>query len=983
MVLLARPLVVLEGQEYSFRHYDASDGLNDLGVHCIVQVTAGPLYTCTDGGLYRYAGSRVHRVPLTVPGDSYVAGGTEGRSGEAWFATIHSLYLLDAGGMHAVTSPPEGFEFDLFASLAASRTRDGRIYFVSRHQLYLAERASTGQWTVQELFGDTLRAQHPGLNNVSFVYAAPDDTLWLGCDSQVCRYDGRSLKLYGTPQGLPAESWRSALLDSRGRLWVRSEHSIYRLDRDAERFHSLSGALTGESLTVRGMDVAEDPQGRVLINLSKGLARFEQDRWRVFDRSSGIPPNEIDALSFDHQGSLWLGLSGHGLARWRGYDSFENWTSATGLSSDVVWNFLRDRRERMWVATEGGLDEFRPGAHAPSPATSTTGRAMRRVQTLAETPDGHIWAGSDDGSVVDFDPDTHRTRPVAQLSGIFQLLFSHSGRMWICSIPGLYVVDWNSPQRKPQRVAAVPSLQGHLYEGVEDAHGGLWFIGEKGLSHFVDGHWSQIRLPAGFQPVLSSQITLGKDGSLWLSGAKPSLAHLRVVGDHAELIESAPWATSEDLSVYLIASDHRGWIWVGTGQGIWVSDGKRWIHVTVDDGLVWNDINSSGFYDDHDGSVWIGTSGGAARLPNPETLFSAPPLTAAIDTARWGDHVLDLRIDNEIPFRHQALTAHMMHFDFRREATIHFRYRMVGLEEDWQDSTEPDIRYPPMPPGSYLLEIKAMDEGDGRTSQPVVLRFHVLPPWWQTRSVYLLELLSALLLGLSVWRWSVRMLVRRQRLLEDLVAKRTAELQRETQELVKARNELQVLAMHDSLTGLLNRGAIIAKLEEELQRSTRDESPLALVLLDIDHFKRINDTWGHTTGDAVLKEYARRMRELARSYDAAGRYGGEEMLVLLPGLRETDSNERLRELHTALCQPIEVGILTLTVTCSIGVTWRNGASDSAHSLLERADKALYRAKNEGRNRMAFAALTGSLPEAVPAQLGSYETPAPQDSPSLQ
>lgn len=162
--------------------------------------------------------------------------------------------------------------------------------------------------------------------------------------------------------------------------------------------------------------------------------------------------------------------------------------------------------------------------------------------------------------------------------------------------------------------------------------------------------------------------------------------------------------------------------------------------------------------------------------------------------------------------------------------------------------------------------------------------------------------------------------------------------------------KLREEATHDSLTGLLNRRAIVEKLSHELERGARDEKPLSVMMLDLDHFKRVNDSCGHAGGDAVLREAARSMKNALRSYDAVGRYGGEEFLMIAPGYAEVESlslAERIRAAVASQC--VETPLCTLSITCSVGVAVSDGKNEDAESLILRADHALYRAKAKGRN----------------------------------
>jgi two-component system, cell cycle response regulator len=180
-------------------------------------------------------------------------------------------------------------------------------------------------------------------------------------------------------------------------------------------------------------------------------------------------------------------------------------------------------------------------------------------------------------------------------------------------------------------------------------------------------------------------------------------------------------------------------------------------------------------------------------------------------------------------------------------------------------------------------------------------------------------------------------------------------------ELVAARESLRFAATHDSLTNLENRGEIISLLQRELARGRRERSTVGIVLADLDHFKKINDTLGHSAGDAVLQETARRLRAALRVYDGVGRYGGEEFLLVLPGCDFPAALQRAEAVRHAIeekVMPCPQG--NVTVTLSVGVTVADCSSDtSVELLLERADTALYRAKNSGRNRVEYCdALAG-------------------------
>jgi diguanylate cyclase (GGDEF)-like protein len=185
------------------------------------------------------------------------------------------------------------------------------------------------------------------------------------------------------------------------------------------------------------------------------------------------------------------------------------------------------------------------------------------------------------------------------------------------------------------------------------------------------------------------------------------------------------------------------------------------------------------------------------------------------------------------------------------------------------------------------------------------------------------------------------------------VGKRILELQ---DNLIAAREKLLYQATHDALTGISNRGVSLDALRRERSRQTRENVSFATILLDIDHFKYVNDRYGHLAGDAVLTEAAQRIKSCIRPYDTLGRYGGEEFLIVLPTVDAPGAvcvAERIRSTFEA--EPIVTGRDKVAITVSLGIAVSGGTSSfDAESLLHMADEALYRAKQLGRNRVELA-----------------------------
>ena len=192
------------------------------------------------------------------------------------------------------------------------------------------------------------------------------------------------------------------------------------------------------------------------------------------------------------------------------------------------------------------------------------------------------------------------------------------------------------------------------------------------------------------------------------------------------------------------------------------------------------------------------------------------------------------------------------------------------------------------------------------------------------------------------------------------------EMKRDNLDLVLKNQTLSEISARDTLTGLYNRWYVMEKIDSEMNRSLRHGSPVSVLMLDIDHFKRVNDAFGHSAGDGVLRSVAQVLRDSCRVYDVAGRYGGEEFCVVLPETKVGNTTvvaERIRERMAA--SSFDVGSDSVVVTASIGIAGIDWVEDegalSPSTLIDRADRALYSAKHLGRNRVELwdVAMQGS------------------------
>ena len=943
-------------QRFSFQSFAQRDGLRNLDFNCLLQERNGSLLVCTEFGLYQYDGSRFELIPTVEESSSpLIQGIAEDLAGRIWVSTPQTLLYRDQSGVHFVGPAGANLKIDLRTPIVVLPGDPSQVFFISQQRMMKARSNDGGaSWQIAEAFDEATLSRYPVLTKIKGAYVDREGHLWVGCGDEICETGHGGVTRWGRGAGVPADDWSAMLADRRGNLWARGNHHIVRLGKLAPQFVSEEEEMPLPLLELRAPCLLEDPQGRILTNTADGLARWNQGSWKVFNKKNGLPGGLVQTMLFDRQGSLWFDGGKAGLQRWIGYDQWENWTTEQGLANNLMWAILRGAGGRLWLGTELDLERMEDTPRGQEFHRVGEHLHVRRLQSIVETADRHLWIGSDDGSIVEYDSERARSRLLSGERNVYQVLVDRDDRVWVLTASGLFWVDRGSGRRELRAppVAVVPVTR--FYRAVQDASGDLIFTSDEGIFRLSRQRWSRIQMPASFKPAYNTQVALGMGGTVWISGTSPALMQIRIDGDKATAVSEVSLPTLASANVYMMATDRRGWLWVGTDSGIDVFNGAEWRHAGEEDGLVWNDTDSGAFFADPDGSVWIGTSGGLSHLLHPALLFAKEPLEVQLSHVKLGALELKRGVRSTVNWGHYPLVFHVASPDFARGQAIRYRYQLTGVDDAPQETEENDIRYSFVPDGRHRLVVTAIDAANHRVSEQQVLEFTIRPPWWRMPWFFALAAMGVVGLIILAWRWSNRVAIARRYALERQVKERTRELEEKNASLLDARAALVEQATRDSLTGILNRGAIHAILQQEIERAARDEHSLVAVMADVDHFKRINDVYGHPCGDSVLREVTQRLRSAIRTYDSLGRYGGEEFLIIIPGLGDAESVsliERIRKIieeDAFLC-----GEVSLRVTCSFGVAWL-GAGDDLEALIHAADQALYLAKEKGRNRVEFA-----------------------------
>ncbi|HET7103905.1 MAG TPA: diguanylate cyclase [Terracidiphilus sp.] len=922
-------------QRYSFRAY--TDGLDNLNISALVQDHTGYLWVGTESGLYRYNGKTFHRygedqgIHERVIRTVYVS-----QDGTIWVATDTSLYFEAANGRFTKVALPVSRTM-LFPGLNTAMTSKSRdqIVVATQRGAFLISRVAADNWTATPM--------HLQGTVIWSVLYARDGSLWYGCDSDLCRLKDGVTTHERARMGLPEDQWNNLMLTTSGQLWIRSRQHIAELEPGTDSFEMRD--VPGDLPAGPAQELVEDAQGRILASQGSVFGIWTGDHWRIVDQRNGLPHIDISKLFVDRDGSVWIGLVGHGLLLWLGEDRWQGYTNADGLSNDTVWAMARDGASRLWVGTDSGLDYFPSNGNTPV-AWHQSGIGTGQVVALAKAPDGAMWIGTQQGSVARINPGTL----IAQqwkVPEVYRMLVDTQKRLWIATAGGLYVVDTLARGEAPHLFdgPSLPAAKTRFTNLCLDPQGGVWTTSEQGVFHLDQNKW--VHIDTGTLPIRPDVIAVDGQGNLWMADSSRNLMKLQLTGNSITSTQTItrPELLSEQVVALMV--DSRGWLWVGQDAGVSVYDGHSWRSFTKDDGLIWNDVNSDSLMEDQDGSIWIGTTGGLSHLLQPHfaSAQSQPPLV--FEQAAYNG--APLTEANKVKWSGGPMVISMASLAFHNTLDAGIRYRLVGDQgTGWEDTEDMTVRFRHLAPGNYRFEAESVDAAGNAVSPVSTFSFRIEPSWWQNSVVQSSFGLLALLLILIIWRLRVGHLMGQKRRLEQAVQMRTEDLEQEKIELVRAREQMRYCAEHDGLTAVWNHRIIVQRLSDEVNRSMREGKPLSILLVDLDHFKKINDTFGHRAGDETLKHVSALFQGMVRSYDWVGRYGGEEFLLILPGASFENARLRAEEMRLTVEQSdVEAGDRRIPITASFGVI--SGFPDNYETMIQAADAALYHAKNSGRN----------------------------------
>ncbi|WP_338769563.1 diguanylate cyclase [Massilia sp. METH4] len=959
---------------FQFRRYQAAPGkagsLPDSYILSLYVDSRGRLWIGTNsGGVARYDAAHDNFITVGVGkgGLSHVqvTSLAEDGKGGMWVGTGAGLERIDAAGaVHGAHSGAPQLDSTAFANSGIEsllRERSGALWIGTKKGLW---RRSADD---QPLVPVHLPVEGASQPTVSRLYLDSAGRLWIGtrANGAFVLTDARqgpvALRESPAPSTLQNERIFSIVEKTAGVIWLGTEGGgIVEVDVERGRTHrikhhaEISDSLIDDDVSA----LLRDHSGQVFAATMDGLSQHDPRAKGVITiRSMGDPMKlDVPSVLARPDGTVWfgvisgkieivdpnLGVTGE-LAPATGARDKElskkelskKGLSKKGLPKSRILAMVNGPDETVFIATQHGV--FR---------STADGRDIRRIDIAGRPGDSPTWSLAwQDGVLWLGGPD-----------GIWGLSVAPDG--------AAQVIRHEERALGDSRVTAIRAL----------ADGSVWIGTMAGLARLDTRTGAVERVPldpaeqTGTPGNYVSSIIQDARGRIWISTFSSGIAVLEGT-DAQGRRRFRRFGTAEGLpdnGVNALVHDASGRIWISTDNGLAGIDTATFAirKLGIEDGLqvpaYWIGAGARTPAGD---IVFGGVSGVTVlrpdRLKRPGYMTSMAITQVSLGGRTMttvpskGRVIMPLQIAPDE--RERGIALEFSALDFAPPGYRRYAYRLEGFDRGWIETAAvpPRASYTNLPPGIYTLELRGTADGGGDAilHVPVV----ALPAWYQKTWVHVVAGLCVLLLLVLLMQARTSLLRRKKRELEAIVADRTAEL-RATQA------RLEEMAYGDTLTGLPNRRLFNDTLRRMTAQAARGGQPFALLLVDLDHFKSINDTLGHDAGDALLVTAAERLRSVVREGDLVARLGGDEFAILLaPGFEPAVVRDICERIVAAIATPIIHGAHTMQISASVGVAGYAKEQDSAERLYKCADIALYKSKEAGRNTWSSYEASDSPP----------------------
>ncbi|MDE8602473.1 two-component regulator propeller domain-containing protein [Marinomonas sp. RSW2] len=790
------------------------------------------------------------------------------------------------------------------------------------------------------------------LKNLS-VYRLLEDTkgqIWAATDNGLFKLNRDNTQEVLAQYGLSKLHIYSILETQNTGLLVATNRGAYTIKDD--KISLLHPSLAGEAITTL---MEDDEKDLWLGTVSKGVMRFDKGHIETLNTQSGLPNNRVLSILQDLEGSIWIGTNG-GLMRLR-KAPFTTWTKKRALVGDYVRSVIDVDAESVLVGSSEGLSLIRNNtAHE---ARLNSGSPIS-VLSFAKRREGGIWVGTYLNGLMLW-KDNQLSHYLNYVSGlpsdeVRAILEDSHNNLWIGTTNGLVQKTASGQQRLFTRDDGLPD--NYIMALTEDDQGQIWVGTGVGVAKLTSNGFEIV--PINSQE--GAEYAFGfwvEPGYVWIATDRGLIRYSQEDGQLG-LVGRRSGLPIDKL--FQVIYDGTNGLWLTSNRGIWrvdyhaahaVADGRQnkiaFEHFSESDGLASAQANGGSnpaAVAMDNGKLWFATAKGVAMV-NSSTISqkNTAHLPITIESISADGHVLLANKKNVLPAGTNRVVFNYAGLGYVMSSRIEYRTRLVGFESTWASRGKNTIaEYTNLAPGQYQFLVSARYPYSDWNSADQIYEITILPHFWQRLEVQIGVALLILIILAGSLRWRFKQLQKNELRLQALVEKQTYDLRQQSEDFQRQANE-------DELTGLPNRRAFDLWLSEGFVQAKQQQTSLILVIMDIDHFKKINDHYSHLVGDQAIKSLAAQLQLIASQQVHVARWGGEEFTLVIEGVDDINIAAHCDNIRQSIETFDYSNIATdFKMTVSMGVAFAHSV-ESYQGLLRLADQALYRAKKQGRNRV--------------------------------
>ncbi len=779
----------VHGQMFNFRVFGAAEGLIQSQVHTILEDNDGYMWFGTVNGISVFDGREFRS--LTVKDGlaaNFILSGAKDKEGNLWFG--HRNGMLTKYNWQ--TKKLE--KIYLSESLRDSTSTKITSLFTDKEgRLWIA----TEGWGAYYFEGDSLRQLNMknGLatNNVSAISQDIQGRIWLGTDSLISLYDPAvnqfdTLKLKNKDNEISVTAFLS---DFNGQMLIGAQGSglyLYRPDLHKTYLVTKSEELFDRKISA----IFQDHSGRIWLSSEfSGVAystKIKENKitFKLMTTANGLPFDGNNIITEDREGNLWFGTSGRGAAQLRDR-RFELWTPGENEEEKSVWSIFIDSKGNHWFGTGDGVIVLNKNAQKILQFKEYEGKRLNDIFIIRQDNTGKIWFTSNLSGLYYVDLQRKKIHPFTLpdtlgAHNISCVEFDQQKNIWLGG-PHLGLYKYN-PVSKKYKNMLLPNkdyTKNIMNISFKDSKSVLWFgLINGGLYKYDGRHFSRVHNA----PNSISNIVEGTMNDYWITNDKDQLFHyedrkFKKFGNEYGL---------EGNVIYSVLADSNS-VWVGTSSGLAQCKytGNAFKFYTKKEGFPFGEANEGAVYKDKTGKLWFGTIDGAVCFhPELETVHKTPPLI----------HIRGLKLflkNFAFPQKAEFLPEqNYLTFDFigvsmSMPEAIRYRYRLLGVDEDWLPETEAtSATYPNLSPGTYTFQVKARNNDNMWTPEPATYTFTVLAPFWRTWWFSVIMVFVFILLVYLFIYWRTTEVNKRNAILEKKVEERTSELKKKKESVESA-----------------------------------------------------------------------------------------------------------------------------------------------------------------------------------------------------